>query len=62
MANRLSREAEDLLKSAVQLSYFMRGAISYTEIMNMSRFERDAIAEFIEGRMEIERKKPNPVY
>lgn len=62
MVGQMNRESKSLLDSALQLTYFMRGAISYNEIMNMSRVERDAIAEFIEGRLEVERKRSNPVY
>lgn len=62
MVNQMNRESKSLLDSALQLTYFMRGAVSYNEIMNMSRVERDAIAEFVEGRLEVERKRPNPVY
>lgn len=40
----------------------MRGAVSYTEAMNMSYAEREIIASFIEKRLEQEKKSPAPVY
>jgi len=40
----------------------MRGAISYTELMNMSATERQIVSEFIDERLEIEKKNLHPVY
>jgi hypothetical protein len=40
----------------------MRGAISYTELMNMSIPERMILKEFLEERFEAESKNPNPTY
>lgn len=40
----------------------MRGAISYTEMMNMTLAEKQVVADFIEKRLENEKKSPFPVY
>jgi hypothetical protein len=58
----LQRESKRLLDSIITLIYFMRGALSYTEAMNMSQAERVIVSDFIEKRLEIEKKSPNPVY
>jgi hypothetical protein len=58
----LQRESQRLLDSIITMIYFMRGAVSYTEAMNMSFAERAAISTFIENRLEAEKKNPNPVY
>lgn len=62
MFTRLSKEASDLIKTLVQLSWFMRGAISYHEMLQMTFMEREIVREWIEERLESEKKNPNPVY
>ena len=62
MFARLQRESKQLLDGVVTLIYFMRGAVSYTEAMNMSSSERVLISSFIENRLEGEKQSPNPVY
>lgn len=40
----------------------MRGAISYNEMMDMTMAEKQIVGDFIEKRLEVERKSPFPVY
>lgn len=42
--------------------YFMRGALSYEEAMNMCAGERSIVMDFLKERFEQEKKNPNPVY
>lgn len=58
----LQRESKRLIDSILTLIYFFRGAISYSEAMNMSFAERDLAGKFIERRLENEKKNPMPVY
>ena len=62
MFNGLQREGRALLNSIVSLIYFMRGAVSYSEAMNMSLAERQVISEFLDKRLEAEKNSPSPVY
>jgi hypothetical protein len=62
MFHQMGRERKRLIKSIVQLVYFMRGSIQYRDMMDMSLIERDIINEFIESRLESESKKMYPVY
>ncbi len=62
MFSGLQREGRQLLDSIISLIYFMRGAVSYTEAMNMSFAERDILAHFLSNRLEIEKKSSNPIY
>ncbi len=62
MFRRMTNERQRIISSVIQLVYFMRGAVQYRDMMNMSMFEREAIAEFIEKRIEAEGKKMYPVY
>lgn len=59
---RTQREAQAIVKNVISLVYFMRGSISYTEMMQMSVPERRLISEFLDERFESESKNPNPVY
>ena len=40
----------------------MRGGISYEEILNMSVFERESIAQLIEENLEITKKSQMPYF
>jgi hypothetical protein len=62
MFGRMSRERTRIIKSIVQLVYFMRGSIQYNDMMNMSFVEREIISNFIEERLENESKKMYPCY
>jgi len=62
MFGRLQREAEMVVDDVIELTYFMRGAISYEEMLRRTYGERSRIAGFIERRLKQEAKKPYPVY
>jgi len=62
MFNNLRRDVNTMTKSIIQLVYFMRGSISYRDMMNMSFAERQMISEFISERLEQESKRMHPVY
>jgi hypothetical protein len=62
MFDNMGRERKRLVKSVIQLVYFMRGSVQYDHMMNMSLIEREMISEFIENRLEVEGKKMYPVY
>lgn len=58
----MESDRKKLIKGVIQLVYFMRGAIQYQEMMQMSYIEREMVGDFIEKRLEDESKKMNPVY
>jgi hypothetical protein len=58
----MGRERERIIKSIIQLVYFMRGSIQYNDMMNMSHIERSLVGEFIETRISNESQKMYPVY
>lgn len=51
-----------IVDDVIEMAYYMRGAISYDEIMLMSPGERERVGRFIEKRLEQESKSPHPVY
>lgn len=62
MFQRLRKESRDLIKHVIELVYFMRGAIQYESMMEMTPGERDMIAEFIKVRLEDQKGNPYKVY
>lgn len=62
MIGMLQDDARALIDSIISLAYFMRGGITYSELMNMTSGVRDRVESFIKSRLEQEAKNPNPVY
>lgn len=62
MFDTLSRGARNIIKEAINLTYFMRGAITYTELMHMTPGERALVSEFLNDRMESESRRAVPIY
>lgn len=62
MIARMQGDAQRLVDAIVELIYFMRGSVSYTEAWNMTYLERDRIQEFITKRIKEESKRQHPVY
>ena len=58
----MNRERRRIIRSIIQLVYFMRGSIQYHSMLNMSLVEREEIGDFIEKRIEQESKKMYPIY
>jgi len=59
---RLGAEIKGIVRSAIEISYFSRGAWSYHQVLSMSQAEREMVVEFINKRLEIAAKSPYPVY
>lgn len=57
MFEHMDRERRLILDNIIQLVYFMRGAIQYRDMLNMSQIERQAVATFLEKRLEAEKDK-----
>lgn len=62
MMQRLGGEIKGLIKSALEISYFSRGAWSYETVLAMSAGERELAVEFINDRLKIASKQSFPVY
>ena len=58
----LDRSTEMIIENAISLTYYMRGGISYDDMLQRTPGERAAIAEFIEKRLEAQKGSMNPVY
>lgn len=58
----LQREIDGIIRSVIDLVYFMRGSIGYEEMMRRTVGERQRFAEYIEKRLKQESKRDFPVY
>lgn len=62
MFNSMQSEVGRIVDSIIELVYFMRGSISYDEMLMKTHAERSRIAHFLKDRMETESKNPYPNY
>lgn len=62
MFARMNKDSRQTIKSIISLVYFMRGSVSYNDMMFMTHAEREMIKEFLDERLEAESKNPHPVY
>lgn len=62
LIQRLGLEIKMLVKNAIELSYFSRGAWSYESVLQMSAAERELAAEFINERLKAAGKMAFPVF
>ena len=60
--SQLSRECKAIVHSAVELSWYMRGAIQYKDMLLLTPGEREIIRDFVSNHMETIKKHPYPVY
>jgi len=52
----------DIKKNAMTMAWYMRGGMTYEDIMNMSASEREQINELIESNLETTKKTQKPFY
>lgn len=53
---------KDIKKNALTMTWYMRGGVSYEDIMNMSADERQQINELIESNLETTKKTQLPFF
>ena len=62
MINTLAMDTRNLIKAALEISWFSRGGWPYETVLQMSPIERDIAVEFINKRLESASKSLYPVY
>jgi hypothetical protein len=62
MINSMAMDVRNLLKQAVEIAWYSRGSIQYETALGMTPLERDITVEFVNNRLEAQKKSPNPVY
>ena len=58
----MEKETKDIKISALRLSWHMRGGATYEDVLNMSVFERQAVADLIESNLETTKKTQLPFF
>ena len=58
----MEKERMSIPINAIKLSWYMRGGVTYDDIMNMSHKEIDAINKLIDENMEITKKSKLPFF
>jgi len=58
----MEKESNGIKKSALKLSWFMRGGATYEDILNMSDMERAAMSELIEENLDTTKKSGLPFF
>jgi hypothetical protein len=53
---------KDIKKNAMTMAWYMRGGMTYEDIMNMSANEREQINEIIESNLETTKKTQMPFF
>ena len=56
------KEVSGIKKNALTVSWYMRGGVSYEDILNMSTEERQSINEIIESNLETTKKSQMPFF
>lgn len=59
---RLGSEIKQLVRSAIEISYYSRGAWSYQQVLTMSQAEREIAVDFVNERLKVAAKSMFPVY
>lgn len=55
-------EINDLDRHALKMSWYMRGGVSYSDIMNMTSKQVDSLNEVIEENLETTKKSKMPFF
>jgi hypothetical protein len=58
----MEKECSEIKKNALTLSWYMRGGISYEDILNMSLDERKHLSELINSNLETTKKSGLPFF
>jgi hypothetical protein len=58
----MEKECEIIKSNALRFSWYMRGGVSYEDIMNMSPSEREAISKIVEDNLETTKKSQLPFF
>ena len=58
----MDKECTDIKKTALNLSWYMRGGVSYEDVLNMSDFERQSLSQIVDENLETTKKTQMPFF
>ena len=62
LINQMEKECDDIKSGAMKMAWYMRGAVTYTDILNMSINERKTINKIIDDNLETTKKSGLPFF
>lgn len=58
----MENEVNDIYQSSIQFSWYMRGGVSFVDIMNMDNRQRKMISELVKDNLETTKKSQMPFF
>ena len=58
----MEKECIAIKKSALSMSWYMRGGVTYEDVLNMSSEEREEIKKIIDSNLEVTKKSQIPFF
>jgi hypothetical protein len=58
----MENDVRKIKHHALKMSWFMRGGVSYEDVLNMSPDERDAISKIVEENLETTKNSKMPFF
>lgn len=62
LINDYEKDVEEIKKGALSMAWYMRGGVSYEDVLNMSQSERLAISAIIESNLETTKNSQLPFF
>ena len=62
MTDSMVKEIDELDRNALKMSWYMRGGVSYSDIMNMTTKQVDALNSVIDENLETTKKSKMPFF
>jgi hypothetical protein len=62
MLDRYDKESRAITEDALRMTWFMRGGVTYAEVMEMSHHEREVIGKIVKKNMETTKESGLPFF
>jgi hypothetical protein len=62
LINDYEKDVEEIKRGALSMSWYMRGGVTYEDVLNMSQSERLAIGSIIENNLETTKNTQMPFF
>jgi hypothetical protein len=62
LIDQMEHECHDIKAGAMKMAWYMRGGVSYEDILNMSISERQSISKIIEDNLETTKNSKMPFF
>lgn len=60
--DQMEQEVNEIKAGCLRMSWYMRGGVSYTDVLNMSMTERDSINKLINDNLETTKNSKLPFF